>query len=237
MSFIAYIIFLIGAATRYIFGFGEALVTTPLLLLIAFNSNDAVALIGILGLGLAAPAVVKNYRYIDLKLIIKLVSGAIIGVPFGLIFLKLGNTLMLKYLVGIFLIIYGILNLIKLRPRQKSRFKIPVFVAGLFSGFMGGAINTHGAPIAIYGQLAKWPTQYLRANLQTYFGIIGLVIVLGQGLSGLWNFRVGLDLILLLPGVASVIFILEKKLNYINIETLNKYLYGFLIFSGCLMFI
>lgn len=37
----------------------------PLLLLIAFNSKDAVALIGILGLGLATPTVDKNYRYIS----------------------------------------------------------------------------------------------------------------------------------------------------------------------------
>lgn len=236
MSIVAYFIFLMGAATRYILGFGEALVTTPLLLLIAFNTNDAIAIIGILGLVLALPAAIKNYRFIDLKIIKQLISGAILGVPLGLVFLEFGNTTILKILLGFFLIGYGLLNLVKFNPQQKP-LHIPIYLVGLFSGFMGGAINTHGALVAIYGQLAKWPTQYLRANLQTYFGIVGLVIVIGQGLSGLWNQTIALDLLLLTPGLAIIIIISEMLFSKINVTSLNKYLYIFLVISGFLMFI
>lgn len=235
MDIAVYAIFLLGALARYVFGFGEALVTTPLLLLVSFNTNNAIAMIGILGLALALPAAIKNYQAIDFHLIKHLVFGAILGVPLGLIFLHYGNTYMLKVLMGIFLVLYGLINLIGIRI-AKGHLRVPTLLVGIVSGFLGGAINTHGAPVAMYGQAANWPDKYLRANLQTYFGIVGLVIVFGQGATGLWNTTVFKDLLFLVPGVVAVLIVSEILLRRINTTTLNKYLYGFFVIVGGLMF-
>lgn len=52
------LIALFGALVRTVFGFGEALVTMPLLALLAVNLQTSVALIGALGLIVALPGAI-----------------------------------------------------------------------------------------------------------------------------------------------------------------------------------
>ncbi|MCM0582062.1 sulfite exporter TauE/SafE family protein [Weissella diestrammenae] len=231
-----YLIFLLGAFVRCVFGFGEALVTTPLLLLLAYNPQHAMAIIGIIGFVLALPTMFQNYQLIDGHLIWRLLIGAVFGVPIGLLFLKFGNVVLLKKGIGLLLIFYGVINLMpKLVSDREIRLS-SVFV-GVVSGFLGGAINTHGAPIAIYGRLKNWSPEYLRTNLQTYFGIVGLVIIIGQGLSGLWDATVFWTLLRLIPGLMIVAVFAELTVKYVNPKQLTQYLlYFFIVIGGIMLF-
>lgn len=230
-----YIIFLVGAFVRSFFGFGEALITTPLLLLVAYNIHNGIAIIGIMGLLLALPGAIRNYKAIDLRLLMKLFTGAAIGVPLGLLFLKFGSLTSLKIFTGLFLICYGLFNLFNFQT-AKLKLKIPQILVGLISGFLGGAINTHGAPVAIFGNLSKWTFTYLRANLQTYFAVVGFFIVIGQRISGFWNAEVLKTLLLLLPGFIVIIILVEWLLTKVQPQSFDKFLYSFLLLSGCLLF-
>ena len=40
---------------------------------------------------------------------------------------------------------------------------------GFFAGILGGAYNTNGPPVVIYGSLRKWSPATFRATLQGYF--------------------------------------------------------------------
>lgn len=233
---VIYIIFLFGAFVRAFFGFGEALITTPLLLLVAYNLHNGIAIIGIMGLILALPGAVRNFRAIDRNLLVNLFTGSIVGVPLGLLFVHYGSLNALKWFTGIFLICYAIFNLFGF-GFTKSRIKIPRFIVGFISGFLGGAINTHGAPVAIYGNLSKWSLQYTRANLQTYFAVVGFFIVIGQGVSGFWNATVLQTILLLIPGFIGISILVEWLLTKINPQKFNHLLYIFLLISGCLLFI
>lgn len=218
------------------FGFGEALITTPLLLLFAYNIHNGIAIIGIMGLLLALPGAIRNFKAIDFSLLVKLFTGAAIGVPLGLLFLKYGSLSTLKFFTGTFLIGYAIVNLIGLRPTTKP-FNFPKILVGFISGFLGGAINTHGAPVAIYGNLAKWSFSYTRANLQTYFAVVGFFIVIGQGVSGFWNWTVLTTLAWLTPGFILIIILVEGLLTKLKPTQFNKFLYAFLLLSGVLLFV
>lgn len=233
---LVYFIFLLGAFVRAFFGFGEALITTPLLLIVAYNIHNGIAIIGIMGLLLALPDAIRNFKAIDFSLLVKLFTGAFIGVPLGLLFLKYGSLSALKVFTGIFLIGYGTLNLIGLHA-TKGPVKFPQILVGLISGFLGGAINTHGAPVAIYGNLAKWSFSYARANLQTYFAVVGFFIVLGQGVSGFWNWTVLTTLAWLTPGFIIIIIFVEWLLTKVKPTQFNKFLYAFLLLSGILLFV
>ena len=59
----------LGAFTRTVFGFGEALVTMPLLALIAIDLKAATALTGALGLIVAIPAVIRHRQQIDIAVV------------------------------------------------------------------------------------------------------------------------------------------------------------------------
>lgn len=114
MLVIVVLIVLLGAFTRTVFGFGEALVTMPLLALVAFDLKSATALIGALGLIVAIPAVIQHRRQIDMAIVRRLVIGSLLGVPVGLALMTYVPTaIVLRTLAG-FLIVYGSYNLYQL---------------------------------------------------------------------------------------------------------------------------
>lgn len=101
------LIALFGALMRTVFGFGEALVTMPLLALISFNLQTSTALIGALGLLVAIPVAIKYHQHIDWSTLKRLVLGSILGIPIGILIIKLGSPIIIMKFLGLFIIIYG----------------------------------------------------------------------------------------------------------------------------------
>ena len=59
------------------------------------------------------------------------------------------------------------------------------------AGILGGAYNTAGPPLVIFGTLRRWPAETFRANLQSYF-LLGGTTVLGMHI---WRGAVDADVI------------------------------------------
>jgi hypothetical protein len=58
------------------------------------------------------------------------------------------------------------------------------YPAGFLAGCLGGAYNTPGPPVIVYGSLQQWPKDEYRAILQTLFFISGVLIVGSHLLAG-----------------------------------------------------
>ena len=56
---------------------------------------------------------------------------------------------------------------------------------GLAAGLLGGAYNTAGPPLVIFGTLRRWPPQQFRATLQTYCLVAGVWVITWHSLTGL----------------------------------------------------
>ena len=55
---------------------------------------------------------------------------------------------------------------------------------GFIAGIIGGAYNTSGPPVIIYGNCRRWPPKEFKGNLQGYFLVTSVVIILGHLISG-----------------------------------------------------
>ncbi|PID00436.1 MULTISPECIES: sulfite exporter TauE/SafE family protein [unclassified Sporosarcina] len=182
----------IGALSRATFGFGEAVVSMPLLALLSVDLHTSIALIGLVGLTVALFTVVSEWRHADRPALLRLVIGALAGIPVGIVLVvKLPDTL-ITIALGIFLILYGSYSFGKsllqhtfATERLKAKFwSWPV---GFVSGVLGSAYNTHGVPVVVYGTLRRWEPKRFRGTLQAHFLITGTFIVAGQALGGLWS--------------------------------------------------
>ncbi|MFQ5856424.1 MAG: hypothetical protein ACE5LU_12350, partial [Anaerolineae bacterium] len=73
-----------------------------------------------------------------------------------------------KRLLGLILIAYACYTLAHpVTPRLSSRRW--VYPVGFVAGCLGGAYNTPGPPVIVYGSLRQWPKQEFRAMLQAFF--------------------------------------------------------------------
>ena len=97
----------LGALVRTVFGFGEALVSMPLLALLGYDLKTSTALIGAVGLLVALPATIREWHRIDFRAVRRLVTGSLIGVPLGILLVKTLPASVVLHGLGLFLIVYG----------------------------------------------------------------------------------------------------------------------------------
>ena len=229
------LIIFLSALIQSAFGFGNALISMPLLVLI-LSVKTAAPLVALIGIVIAVVMLLREWRELDFKAAIYLILSTLVGIPLGLFFLKSSPEYIIKIILGLVLIGFGLYNLFGLRlPTLKKGYL--VFPFGFLAGILGGAYNTSGPPIVIYGVMRGWSKERFRATLQGYFLISSALVVVGHGISGLWT---GLVLIYFLGSVPVVILAVllgNWMVHKISGEHFNKVINLFLVVAGFLMFI
>ena len=181
-------VLLIAAVVRSVFGFGDSLVAMPILT-IALGIKTAAPLVGLTSLFLATAMLVSSRSAVDLKATKQLFPWIALGIPIGIFVLINAPQEPVNLALGIALIAYGIYALTgpHLPVLHSPFWVVPV---GLLSGALGGAFNTNGPPVVVYGSLKRWSPEVFRATLQANFLVATVFIAVGHGLSGLWTERV-----------------------------------------------
>jgi uncharacterized membrane protein YfcA len=76
------------------------------------------------------------------------------------------------------------------------------YLAGFLGGVLGGAYNTSGPPVIVYGNFRDWPPDEFKANLQGYFLLTTIIIVVSHAVTGSYTAEVLQYTLLSLPAVA-----------------------------------
>lgn len=155
------VVVFVGALMKSMFGFGEAIVSMPLLALLPITLHTSVSLIGLAALTVALLTVFSGWLHVELPVLIRLAVSTVIGIPFGLVLLHLTPAIVITFGLGIFLIAFGCYSLIKKilyraieRPLLNDRgWELPF---GFASGVLGSAYNFNGVPVVVYGTFRRW---------------------------------------------------------------------------------
>lgn len=240
MSFFALIlptVFILfsSALIRQITGFGHALLAIPLVTLVA-GIRVASPLVTLAGVVIGLVATLHHWRAVDRNALWRLVAASVIGIPLGLWLFQFASEGIAKRMLGAVLILYSSYCLLTpslpvLRPG------VATWLFGFVAGILGGAYNTSGPPIVIYGTLTRWPPEEFRATLQPYFLLTSIVAASGQFAVGLWTHEVLLLFVWALPAMLAGLLIGERLTLMISKQLFNQIIYGFLILTGALFFL
>jgi uncharacterized membrane protein YfcA len=233
--FLFLIIIFFSTLLRSAFGFGNALIAMPLLILLT-DINTATPTVALIGLVIAGLMLLREWRYFQIKDTLYLLGSSLVGIPVGLYFLISLPENIVQWLLGLVLIGYGLINLsgIKMPRIENNWLTIPF---GFLAGILGGAYNANGPPIIIFALLRGWTKEKFRATLQGYFLITGLFISAGHGLSQLWTRQVLTYFVLSVPVVVLAVFVGGRLTAKTSTAQFERALNIFLIFLGILMFI
>ena len=180
-AIIASVIF-IAALQQSLSGFGFALISMPILVHVA-GIQVAAPLVAVLALLLN---LINGYRWrdsFDLSELKRVGVWMLLGVPVGIWGIFTLNVHIVNWGLGILLISYALFALLrpKTLPKVSQRWAYP---AGFAAGVLGGAYNTAGPPLILYGSLRAWSNQKFRAVLQSLFAVSASVVVLGHLVAG-----------------------------------------------------
>ncbi len=187
------------------FGFGSALFAMPLLTLL-LGIKTATPLFALVGPTIASIILIRNWRLVEVASVWRLVLATLVGIPVGIWLVIQVPSVIVTRLLGLFLIGFGLYRLgnLRLMKLESSRWAA---CFGFVAGVLGGAYNTNGPPVVIYGEMRRWSPTEFRASLQSYFLPTGLGILGSHALAGLWTERIFQLYAWSLPGILVAIAI------------------------------
>jgi uncharacterized membrane protein YfcA len=229
------VILFLSTFIRSALGFGDALIAMPLLAIVV-GLQVATPLTAMGATTIAIIILIKAWKKVDIKAAWRLVITTWIGIPIGIFFLKAAPELLVKSLLGIIITGFGLYNLIVPNlPRLLN--ENWAYLTGLIAGILGGAYNTNGPPVVIYGMLRRWDSDKFRATLQGYFLPTGAAILISHGIAGMWTPQVIHLYLYSIPVIVGAVLIGGKVNQLIPQGKFDKIIYGFLVVIGILLII
>jgi hypothetical protein len=208
------IIVFLAVFTQSLSGFGSALVAMALLP-------------GLVGIGVATPLVAAmamtvegclllRYRAaLNLRAVWRLVVASLAGIPLGMLILRRFDENTTLTILGAIMAAYALYALFNLKPPGLNH---PAwgFAFGLLAGMLGGAYNTSGPPVVVYGNSQRWLPAEFKSNLQGFFFINSVLVVSGHALSHNFTQAVVQSYLIALPALALGILggiSLDRRIN------------------------
>ena len=169
------LIVLVAAFAQSLTGFGFALIMMPLVTLL-LGVRTAAPVVALSALTVYSVNLVRYRRSINVPAVLRLGIASAAGVPVGIWLLSNVNEAVVMRILGLILVAYAGYSLLQPKARQV----LPrgwVYPAGFLAGCLGGAYNTPGPPVIVYGSLRQWPRDEFRAVLQALFFLNGILVV------------------------------------------------------------
>ena len=181
----------IAAFFQSVTGIGFGMIAGPFILMVL--DDPAAVIISTLMSWLIALVLFPLTRHgVNWALTLRLLAGAVLGVPVGLLLLSLADIQMLKLGAGLAIALLTALLLFGAPGTDKPGLPGDLLFGGL-GGLFGGALAMPGPPAAIRASALGHPKTTVRASMMGFFVGIWPIVFTGQwiaiGISSetLWN--------------------------------------------------
>ncbi|MFC1814461.1 sulfite exporter TauE/SafE family protein [Thermodesulfobacteriota bacterium] len=211
------ILFLAGF-TQGLSGFGAILMSLPLLS-IFLDIKTVIPLVALAAQAITLIILIQLRQHLDWKKILPLVISAFPGILVGVYFLERMDKEVIHWILGVTLIIYSLYGLF-LKANKSGIREGWAYLFGFLGGCLGGALSAAGPPVIVYTSLCLWGKDQIKATLQGYFVLSGLVVIMAHAITGLTTptalrfFGIGLPILFLGTCVGTRFYGLIKEAAY-----------------------
>jgi len=230
VQLIVILVIFLAVFVQSLSGFGVALIAMAFLPGI-IGIQIATPLVALVSLTIEVFLLLRYRAELDIHAVLPIAVAAIVGIPLGI--WAFDGVDEGYFLIGLGIVItgyalYALLN-IKL-PELAS--PVWAYAAGLLAGVLGGAYNTSGPPVIIYGNCKRWPPLEFKGNLQGFFIISSLFVALGHAVGRNFTQTVWEYFLWTLPAIG-VGYITGTYLDrYLNPEMFRKVVLVLLVLLG-----
>ena len=161
-----------------------------------------------------------------------------IGIPLGMLLLKLTDPKIFKVSIGIFLVFYALLMLISknFSIKVSTHKSIDSFI-GLVSGFMGGFAALGGLLPTIWVGLQRLPKNMQRGTYEPFIFITSIVAAISFAITGLYKLQMAYELLKILPVLVLGSWLGIKIYHVLNGEIFRRTILGLILIAGIVLLI
>jgi uncharacterized protein len=227
------------------FGFGDALISMPLLTMV-IGGADTAPLVALLSTLTSGIIFWRDRRNVAWRRLLPLLSAAILAMPFGFWLARSFDEQSMKIYLGAVIVIFSVYNIFikplltasALRPaidgsEQRQIIDPKAIFFGGLSGIFGGAYNISGPPVVLYGTISAWSPAVFSATLQGFFFPLSASVVVMRATWGQYHPQIGYYFFLALPVLLLATFVgryANSKID--NPAKFQKIIHIMLIFIG-----
>lgn len=227
----------LGSLMRATFGFGDSVISMPILALLPIPFSTSVALIGLVGFTVALFFAVSGWEDKDPIVLKKLSISTVIGIPFGLLLVRFASQQWISFILGILLIAYAIFSLTGSEKRQKmlhNKFSNTntSYPFGFASGMLGSAYNMNGIPVVLYATMRDWSPRQFTGNVQSHFIVSSTLIISSHFLGGFWTMELLGYYLFSIPAVLVAIALGNRIYARIKTDQFIQYVFYIILLLG-----
>jgi len=216
-------------------GFGYGIIAVALLLLF-LDIKLVVPTIAILDFLTVSFLSLRYRKHIRRDLLLPILLGGLIGVVLGSCILISVDSLLLKKLFGVLVVLFSLRISFRKGEHVKLN-KVFGFPVGLISGLVSSMFGSGGPPVVIYFYHQIKEKEFYRATLLSYFVFLGLWKLNVFLFSGLLNWQILNFSLYLFPSLIIGTVTGLKLHTKINESLFRKIVTFFLLFTGVTLII
>lgn len=213
----------IASLARGFSGFGGALIFVPLAS--ASVGPQVAGPILLLIDFIAQFALLKNaWRQANRREVFIMALGALVGIPIGVLILKLADTIVLRWAISI--LIVAMLGLLISgwrypgEPRRRT-----TGIVGFIAGILSGSVQAAGPPVVAYWLGGSTPPLMVRANIILFFFCTSVISGITYLAAGLLNAEVLFLALVTAPGYAIGMYLGTRMFGLASDRTFRRACY------------
>lgn len=219
-------------------GFGATIFSMPLLLML-YKLDIVVPVCISLSIIQSIFVIIKDYKDIHIKEIAKVLILATIGIPIGLYIGTVVSEVILKKVLGIYLLlnsIYNLINIYRKRENNLSKSKLLV-IFPILGGCFQGVFGTGGPLVVIYASNKIKDKTNFRASLFPVWLTTNIIIIIQKISAGYVNIDVIKLVLIAIPFILFTTFLGKKTLAKVSKRFFSTLINLILIFSAITLLI
>ena len=213
----------IASLARGFSGFGGALIFVPLAS--ASVGPQVAGPILLLIDFIAQFALLKNaWRQANRREVFIMALGALVGIPIGVLILKLADTIVLRWAISILIVaMLGLLISGWRYPGQPKR--ATTGIVGFIAGILSGSVQAAGPPVVAYWLGGSTPPLMVRANIILFFFCTSVISGVTYLAAGLLNTEVLFLSLITAPGYIVGMFLGTRMFGLASDRTFRRACY------------
>ncbi len=227
---IAEVVVFIGATVKGATGFGFALVSSPILILM-LDPKLVVAVSVPLQLTMDALILSRVWRHVEPRKVIPIVLAGAIGVPLGNLILLVVSSDTLRLIVFLSVILFSIILITGITVKIAHE-RLAGGATGLLSGVLYSSTSMSGPPMVLFMVNQGWKRETFRSTLSLVSVCLEALTVVSLSVSGVIGTKsLKLDLVLL-PTVLICFLLAMKLLTKLNPQRFRIFVTYLVLVTG-----
>jgi hypothetical protein len=221
---------LLGAFTQSMTGFGSALVAMAILPSL-LGLEVAAPVVAATGLVLESLLTLRYRQALRVDAIWRALVASLVVAPVGVVLLRQVDERVALFALGLLIALYALYALVGFRLPELTH-PLWAWIAGALSGLLGGAYNTAGPPIIVYGNCRGWDAAQFKSNLSGFFVINSLFVTASHFFNGSFTPDVTRAILFCLPATLIGFLLGQSMDKWLNPELFRKIVLALLIILG-----